>query len=422
MTFAEDDGEQAGTDTTDKLGAEKIFPLLTEPEIGLALFTLDASGRIDSWTPGARAVFGWSGKEIIGESFEVMFTPEDLAAGAPAEELAMASRLGQAPDVRWHVRKGGGRVYVRGTTQRLLDAAGRVSGFLKAGRDNTQHRLDQEALVEQERDNARLAERTLMAQELHDTLAQGFTGISLQLELAEQALREASPRISSALHHLSRALSFARQCQQESRHTIRALRSPLIEDLSLNHALKRLVVQLEGNASITLTCAGPPLHLPSPLMLSLVSFMVGALAYELLGHAAATAVLAMSTLSIAVYLVGMLAFFLVALLRQGQGPLVALKAYLVHLGLLWEASVCWCELFVQSDKSFVRTDKFLRAPKWLALLGTMAAALASGVAGLGVVWSGGSVVLGLVFGLVALLVLGRAFLRWNLHQIRSRTA
>lgn len=263
MTFAEDDGEQAGTDTTDKLGAEKIFPLLTEPEIGLALFTLDASGRIDSWTPGARAVFGWSGKEIIGESFEVMFTPEDLAAGAPAEELAIASRLGQAPDVRWHVRKGGGRVYVRGTTQRLLDAAGRVSGFLKAGRDNTQHRLDQEALVEQERDNARLAERTLMAQELHDTLAQGFTGISLQLELAEQALREASPRISSALHHLSRALSFARQCQQESRHTIRALRSPLIEDLSLNHALKRLVVQLEGNASITLTCAGPPLHLPS---------------------------------------------------------------------------------------------------------------------------------------------------------------
>ena len=90
-----------------------------------------------------------------------------------------------------------------------------------------------------------------MSQELHDTLAQGFTCIRLQIELAEESLRNSPPGVDTARRHLERALEFARQCQQESRQTIRALRSPLFDDLSLNDALEHLVQQLRESAAIS---------------------------------------------------------------------------------------------------------------------------------------------------------------------------
>lgn len=160
----------------------------------------------------------------------------------------------------------------------------------------------------------------------------------------------------------------------------------------------------------------------SPLLLPLVTLLVGVVAHLGGMGETATAIAAVSILSIFAYLAGMLVFFVLALARQGASPWAGAKAYLIHLGLLWEASVCPCELFVQSDKSFVRTDKFLRAPKGFALLATALAALLSGMAGVSVVWSGGAPMIGVLLTLLALLVTGRAFLRWSLHVIRQRTA
>ena len=40
-------------------------------------------------------------------------------------------------------------------------------------------------LVEQQREAAILKERTRMARDIHDTLAQGFTGVVVQMEVAQ---------------------------------------------------------------------------------------------------------------------------------------------------------------------------------------------------------------------------------------------
>jgi signal transduction histidine kinase len=69
---------------------------------------------------------------------------------------------------------------------------------------------------------ARLAERTLIAQELHDTLLQGFFAVSMQLRAtvdhlpADSAARE---RLDSALQTMDRVL-------EEGRRTVQGLRSP----------------------------------------------------------------------------------------------------------------------------------------------------------------------------------------------------
>src|SRR5438132_1327210 len=81
-------------------------------------------------------------------------------------------------------------------------------------------------LAEQDRQATLLAERNRMAREIHDTLAQGFTGIVLQLQAAEKALACAPDR---ALPSLQRALNLAKESLAEARRSVWALRPGLLE-------------------------------------------------------------------------------------------------------------------------------------------------------------------------------------------------
>jgi len=67
----------------------------------------------------------------------------------------------------------------------------------------------------------RLAERTRIAQELHDTLLQGFMSASMQLHVADDRLPEDSP----AKPLLGRVLQLMGRVMDEGRNTVRGLRS-----------------------------------------------------------------------------------------------------------------------------------------------------------------------------------------------------
>lgn len=68
----------------------------------------------------------------------------------------------------------------------------------------------------------RLAERTLIAQELHDTLLQGFLSASMQLNVAVDQMPEGSP----LRPRLVRVLELMRQVIEEGRNAVRGLRLP----------------------------------------------------------------------------------------------------------------------------------------------------------------------------------------------------
>ena len=89
-------------------------------------------------------------------------------------------------------------------------------------------------LVAQAREAGIFDERQRMAGEIHDTLAQGLTGILAQLEAAELAERDAPRR----RRHLGLAKDLARDSLAEARRSVQALRPQQLEGARLPDALR----------------------------------------------------------------------------------------------------------------------------------------------------------------------------------------
>src|SRR5262249_54785388 len=86
----------------------------------------------------------------------------------------------------------------------------------------------------------RLAERTRIAQELHDTLLQGFLSASMQLHVAADQVPDDLP----AKSRLGRALQLMGQVIDEGRNAVRGLRSANNDSLDLEQAFSRIRQEL----------------------------------------------------------------------------------------------------------------------------------------------------------------------------------
>jgi PAS domain S-box-containing protein len=93
--------------------------------------------------------------------------------------------------------------------------------------------------AEQSRQAAILEERNRMARDIHDTLAQGFTGVIVQLEAVEDAI--ACCRRKEANEHLRRASELARRSLNEARRSVHALRPQALQRDNFWDALKGIV-------------------------------------------------------------------------------------------------------------------------------------------------------------------------------------
>lgn len=85
-----------------------------------------------------------------------------------------------------------------------------------------------------------LAERNRMAREIHDTLAQSFVGVSVQLELTAQLLAQA--QLDAAHQQIDRTCAYVREGLAEARRSIWDLRAITADD-TLPTRLARLVEQ-----------------------------------------------------------------------------------------------------------------------------------------------------------------------------------
>jgi PAS domain S-box-containing protein len=88
-----------------------------------------------------------------------------------------------------------------------------------------------------------LEERNRMAREIHDTLAQAFTGILAQVGAANQVLMD---DLETTRFHLDLITELARTGLTEARRSVIALRPQLLEEGSLQNALHRLVAQMRA--------------------------------------------------------------------------------------------------------------------------------------------------------------------------------
>jgi PAS domain S-box-containing protein len=117
-------------------------------------------------------------------------------------------------------------------------------------------------LSAQSRQSAVVAERNRMARDIHDTLAQGFTGVIVQLEAAADANSKGLGQ--EAEEHLHRAGDLARESLREARRSVRALRPQALEDNELCAALQGLIEKITTGTSLRadFNVKGQPRPLP----------------------------------------------------------------------------------------------------------------------------------------------------------------
>lgn len=156
-----------------------------------------------------------------------------------------------------------------------LDAIIRQSQERKALAEALQATRDE--LAESERLAGTLAERQRLAHEIHDTLAQGFISIIMNLETAEQALPDKNSEVGQQIQQAKEA---ARHNLQQARRVVADLRPESLENHSLPAAIERTVQRWSQQRSIpaTMQTTGTPLPLHPDLDVTLLRATQEALA------------------------------------------------------------------------------------------------------------------------------------------------
>lgn len=147
--------------------------------------------------------------------------------------------------------------------QRARDAAATIVE-LEHTNNALQQAMDENAalhaqLLVQAREAGVADERRRLAAEIHDTIAQGLTGIIAQLQVVASASDETLAR-----EHLGRAADLARHSLGEARRSVHNLSPTALEHDALPEALKKTVVEWSERtgvrAALTVTGTAEPLH------------------------------------------------------------------------------------------------------------------------------------------------------------------
>ena len=198
----------------------------------------------DPHHPFVRNPHAWRNSAFIQE---MLFTKSP----AVCDDIAHDSRLN--PEIREYLTRKGAKRFM--TVPMFV--TGEIRGFIGIQhRQQCAYRADQielaqalahhvmmaahgQDLIEQQREAAILKERTRMARDIHDTLAQGFTGVIVQMEAAEEALLEEDSE--HAIGHVQRARELARESLREARRSVHALRPQALEKAPFADALEAII-------------------------------------------------------------------------------------------------------------------------------------------------------------------------------------
>ncbi|MFJ5266546.1 sensor histidine kinase [Streptomyces sp. NPDC088387] len=179
------------------------------------------------------------------------------------------------------------------TSQQEERSRARAETIAELERTNAalQRALDENAalhaqLLVQAREAGVADERRRLAAEIHDTLAQGLTGIIAQLQVVANA-----PDLDLARTHLGRAADLARHSLGEARRSVHNLAPVALTDNGLPEALKKTVAEWGERTGVRagFTVTGTTEHLHDEVSATLLRIAQEALS-NAARHAAATRV------------------------------------------------------------------------------------------------------------------------------------
>ena len=189
--------------------AKDGFSLLVDGATEYAVFALSPMGVVSTWNRGAQRIKGYRPDEVIGQHFSIFYSPEDQEAGVPNRLLADALRDDRVEVEGWRVRQDGSRFWASVVIAPLRDEAGRLRGFSKLTRDET----DRRAADVLHENVARMTEQERIAMTLASTLVRRLFGVGLQLDSTLKLAQdpELARRISVAASDLDEAIKYVRR-------------------------------------------------------------------------------------------------------------------------------------------------------------------------------------------------------------------
>jgi PAS domain S-box-containing protein len=127
----------------------QLFHHLIDGLQDYAIFVIHRTGKIATWNPGVQRILGYDKDEFIGLPFSRLFTTEDNLTGIPEAELHLAQSEGKAEDERLHVKKDGSTFWASGLVTPMKDGDGKILGFTKIMRDQSERKRYEETLAQQ---------------------------------------------------------------------------------------------------------------------------------------------------------------------------------------------------------------------------------------------------------------------------------
>jgi len=142
-------GERKGrTDAEARLReADAMFARVVDSLRNYAVVMLDRDGCIASWNEAASAMFRLEAAQVLGRSGELLYTPEDRAAGVLQQRLASALETGSAGSERWMLRGDGLEVRADSVLTPVYSDSGEHTGYCAIVRDVTERFRQSQALL-----------------------------------------------------------------------------------------------------------------------------------------------------------------------------------------------------------------------------------------------------------------------------------
>jgi PAS domain S-box-containing protein len=202
------------------------YRIIVENIDSYVIYTLDVEGCINSWSPGSRNVVGYTAEEAIGREYSFGFTPEEIKAGKPRQEMEEAVRNGFCATDSWRVRRDRSLFWSSGTLTAVWDDTGKLTGFIRVARDMTGHKQMEDAHVRLAAGlEVRVRERTLLMEDAQARLAAELEDRvrerTLQLEVNVEELRRKNAEAEASAQNAARELQEKEVLLREVHHRVK---------------------------------------------------------------------------------------------------------------------------------------------------------------------------------------------------------